>query len=169
MYSCASSRRSCAARCSIKPTNVVDVDDSVTDDYTEYHIVVNREKATLAGIEPAQVAETLRAFLAGMDAGTVHLAFEKEPVPIRFRVPAAGRAGPADLSKVFFHQSPGAAGAADDIALIEQHITPKPILHKDQYPVVYVTGELGSTSQVYAVLKMWNYLRSHPLAVGGPG
>ncbi|MGA9031074.1 MAG: efflux RND transporter permease subunit [Sulfuricaulis sp.] len=149
-----------------KTDDVVDVDDSVTDDYTEYHIVVNREKATLAGIEPAQVAETLRAFLAGVDAGTVHLAFEKEPVPIRFRVPAAGRAGPAALSRVFFTSPQGRQVPLTDIALIEQHITPKPILHKDQYPVVYVTGELGSTSQVYAVLKMWNYLRSHPLPSG---
>jgi multidrug efflux pump subunit AcrB len=149
-----------------KTEDVVDVDDSVTDDYTEYHIVVNREKATLAGIEPARVAETLRAFLAGVDAGTVHLAFEKEPVPIRFRVPAAGRAGPADLSKVFFTSPQGRQVPLTDIALIEQHIAPKPIFHKDQNPVVYVTGELGSTSQVYAVLKMWNYLRTHPLPSG---
>ena len=149
-----------------KTDDVVDVDDSVTDDYTEYHIVVNREKATLAGIEPARVAETLRAFLAGVDAGTVHLAFEKEPVPIRFRVPAAGRAGPADLSKVFFTSPQGRQVPLTDIALIEQHVTPKPIFHKDQYPVAYVTGELGSTSQVYAVLKMWNHLRTHPLPSG---
>ncbi|MCR4331099.1 MAG: efflux RND transporter permease subunit, partial [Sulfuricaulis sp.] len=149
-----------------KTGDVVDVDDSVTDDYTEYHIVVNREKATLAGIEPARVAETLRAFLAGVDASTVHLAFEKEPVPIRFRVPAAGRAGPADLSKVFFTSPQGRQVPLTDIALIEQHVTPKPIFHKDQYPVVYVTGELGSTSQVYTVLKMWNHLRSHPLPSG---
>ena len=149
-----------------KTEDVVDMDDSVTDDYTEYHIVVNREKATLAGIAPAQVAETLRAFLAGVDAGTVHLALEKEPVPIRFRVPAGNRAGPADLSRVFFTSPQGRQVPLTDIAIIEQHITPKPIFHKDQYPVVYVTGELGSSSQVYAVLKMWNYLRSHPLPSG---
>jgi multidrug efflux pump subunit AcrB len=101
-----------------------------------------------------------------VDAGTVHLAFEKEPVPIRFRVPAAGRASPADLSKVFFTSPQGRQVPLTDIALIEQHITPKPIFHKDQYPVVYVTGELARTSQVYAVLKMWNYLRSHPLPSG---
>jgi multidrug efflux pump subunit AcrB len=81
-------------------------------------------------------------------------------------VPAAGRAGPADLSKVFFTSPQGRQVPLTDIALIERHITPKPIFHKDQHPVVYVTGELGSTSQVYAVLKMWNYLRTHPLPSG---
>ena len=32
--------------------------------------------------------------------------------------------------------------------------------------MVYVTGELATTSQVYAVLKMWSYLRSHELPGG---
>jgi multidrug efflux pump subunit AcrB len=32
--------------------------------------------------------------------------------------------------------------------------------------VVYVTGELGSTSQVYAVLKMWSHLSNNPLPSG---
>ncbi|MHB8622123.1 MAG: efflux RND transporter permease subunit [Sulfuricaulis sp.] len=149
-----------------KTADVVDVDDSVTDDYTEYDIVVKREKAMLAGIAPAQVAETLRAYLAGVDAGAVHLEFEKEPVPIRLRVPVTDRTGPADLSKVFFTSPQGRQVPLTDIADIERHIAAKPIFHKDQYPVVYVTGELAHTSQVYAVLKMWNYLRTHALPSG---
>jgi len=146
--------------------DVVDIDDSVTDDWTEHRIVVNRERAMLAGIAPAQVAETLHAFLAGLDASTVHLEFEKEPVPIRFRVPAADRAGPQDLSKIFFTSPQGRQVPLSDLARVESRVAPKPIQHKDQYPVVYVSGELGSSSQVYAVLKMWNWLRTHELPSG---
>ena len=51
-----------------KTGDVVDIDDSSTADVTEYRINVNREKASLAGILPAQVAETLQAFLAGYRA-----------------------------------------------------------------------------------------------------
>jgi len=146
-----------------KTADVVDIDDSVTDDHIEYDIVVNREKAMLAGIAPAQVAETLRAFLAGIDVTTVHLELEKEPVPIRFRIPASGRRGPGDLDKVFFTTPQGRQVALTSIAQIRRVTAPKPILHKDQYPVVYVTGELATTSQVYAVLKMWNWLRNNEL------
>lgn len=149
-----------------KTEDIVDIDDSVSHDWTEYRIVVNREKAMLAGIAPAQVAETLHAFLAGVDATTVHLEFEKEPVPIRLRIPAGDRTGPADLAKVFFTSPQGRQVALSDIARVEKHMTPKPIYHKDQYPVVYVSGELAQTSQVYAVLKMWNYLRAHALPSG---
>lgn len=150
----------------MKTNDIVDIDDSVTQSYTEYNIVVNREKAMLTGISPTNIAQTLRAFLAGVDVGTVHMAFEKEPVPIRFRIPAKNRKGPEDLSKVFFTTPQGRQVRLSDIASIEKSEVSKPILHKDQYPVVYVTGELATTSQVYAVLNMWKYLDENTLPDG---
>jgi len=149
-----------------KTGDVVDIDDSSTADVTEYRINVNREKASLAGILPAQVAETLQAFLAGYNVGTVHIEQEKEPVPIRFQIPVADRVEPADLRKIFFVNPQGVRVSLADIADINKVTAPKPILHKDQRPVVYVTGELATTSQVYAVLKMWSYLRNHELPGG---
>jgi multidrug efflux pump subunit AcrB len=146
--------------------DVVDIDDSVTESFTEYNIVVDRKKAMLTGIAPATIAQTLRAFLAGVDVGTVHMAFEKEPVPIRFRIPAKDRTGPQDLSKVFFTTPQGRQVRLSEIASIEKSEVSKPILHKDQYPVVYVSGELASTSQLYAVFKMWQYLGNNALPNG---
>jgi len=146
--------------------DVVDIDDSNTADVTEYRIRVNRERAALAGIAPAQVAETLHAFLAGYDAGAVHMENEREPVTIRFQIPQADRVDPADLRKVFFINPAGVRVPLTEIADIVKTVAPKPILHKDQRPVVYVTGELAETSQVYAVLKMWWWLRSHDLPGG---
>ena len=143
--------------------DVVDVDDSDTADTIEYRIDVDRQKAALAGILPAQVAETLQAFLAGYNVGTVHFDDEKEPVPIRFQIPVADRVTPADLRKIFFTNPQGNQVQLTDIARIVSATAAKSILHKDQRPVVYVSGELGSTSQVYAVLNMWRYLSAHPL------
>lgn len=155
-----------------KTPDVVDIDDSVTADSTQYAIEVNRKKAALVGIMPAQVAQTLRAYLDGYTVGTVHMENEKEPVPIRFRIPAGERAPAgaritaADLRKVYFTGPQGNQVPLSSIADIRTYVAPKPILHKDERPVVYVTGELGSTSQVYAVLHMWEYLRAHPLPDG---
>ncbi len=146
--------------------DVVDIDDSVSADVTEYNIVIDREKAMLTNIPPATIAETVRAYVAGMDVGTVHLEFEKEPVPITFRVPAANRTGPKDLSQVYFTTPQGRQVSLLDITSVEERIAPKPIGHKDQYPVVYVTGELAQTSQVYAVYRMWDYLENKTLPSG---
>ncbi len=149
-----------------RTADVVDVDDSVTADVRRYDVEVDREKAMLAGIAPAEIARTLQAYLSGLDAGTIHPEFEKEPVPIRLRVPAADRGGPADLGRVFFTSPQGRPVALSEIATIHERVAPKPIRHKDQYPVVYVTGELATTSQIYAVLRMWNWLRTHELPGG---
>lgn len=149
-----------------KTADVVDIDDSITESTSEYRIELNREKAALAGIPPATVAKTIRAFLTGYDVGTVHIENEKEPVPIEFRVPVHDRVTIDDLEKVFFTNPQGKQIALTDIALVEFVKAPLPIQHKDQRPVVYVTGELSSTSQVYAVLKMWQYLNEHELQDG---
>jgi multidrug efflux pump subunit AcrB len=149
-----------------RTADVVDLDTSTSADVAEYRIEVNREKAALAGILPAQVAETLHAFLAGYNVGTVHIEQEKEPVPIRFQIPQADRVEAADLRKIFFVNPAGVRVPLTEIADIRKGVAPKPVLHKDQRPVVYVSGELATTSQVYAVLHMWNHLRASPLPSG---
>ncbi len=153
-------------------TDMVDIDDSVPADTVQYTIEVKRAQAALRGVTPMEVAETLRAYLAGYDVGTIHVDQEKEPVPIRFqipigeRVPQGAHITPADLKKVYFSGPQGNQIPLSDIVEIRTAIASKPIMHKDQRPVVYVTGELAATSQVYAVLHMGDYLKQKPLPDG---
>ena len=146
--------------------DVVDIDDSVTDDVTEYEIHIDREKSALAGIPAATIIKTLNTFIGGYEAGTVHIPGEREPVAIRFQISAASRVRQSDLENIFFLTAQGKKILLSEIAEILQRTSDKPILHKDQVPVVYVTGELASTSQVYAIMKMKQYLDTHPLPGG---
>lgn len=146
--------------------DVVDVDDSVTDDVTEYEIHINREKSALAGIPAARITRALNTFIGGFEAGTVHIPGEREPVAIRFQISASNRVQQADLENIFFLTAQGKKIQLSEIAEVRERIADKPILHKDQVPVVYVTGELASTSQVYAIMKMKKYLDTHPLPGG---
>ena len=146
--------------------DVVDVDDSVTDDVTEYEIHINREKSALAGIPAARITRALNTFIGGFSAGTVHIPGEREPVAIRFQISASNRVQQSDLENIFFLTAQGKKIQLSEIAEVRERIADKPIFHKDQVPVVYVTGELASTSQIYAIMKMKNYLDSHPLPGG---
>jgi multidrug efflux pump subunit AcrB len=143
--------------------DVVDTDHSVTADVREYEIQINHEKSTLAGIPAARIIQTLNTFIGGYKAGTVHIHGEREPVAIRFQIPSANRVEQSDLEKIFLLTAQGRKVSLSEIASIQESIADKPILHKDQVPVVYVTGELASTSQVYAILKMKKYLEENPL------
>ncbi len=149
-----------------KTKDVVDIDDSTTANTTQYRIVVDRRKAALAGILPVEVAQTLQAFLGGYNAGAVHIAREKEPVLIHFQIPIADRVLPSDLSDIFFTNPAGNEISLGSIAQVRPVEAPKPILFQDQRPVVYVSGDMSTGSPVYAVLHMWQYLRTHRLADG---
>jgi multidrug efflux pump subunit AcrB len=145
--------------------DVVDIDDSVTDDWTEYRIVVNRERAMLAGIAPAQVAETLQAFLAGSTPAPCTSSSRRN----RCRSASASRPPTAPGRRTCRRYSSPARRAGRCAQRHRARREPRRAQadpHKDQYPVVYVSGELGSSSQVYAVLKMWNWLRNHELPSG---
>ena len=143
--------------------DVVDIDDSVTEDITEFEIHIDREKSALAGIPAATITRTLNTFIGGYAAGTVHINGEREPVAIRFQIPAADRVQQSDLDNIFLLTAQGKKIKLSELAEIREQIAEKPILHKDQVPVVYVSGELASTSQVYAIMKMKQYLDTHPL------
>ena len=144
--------------------HVVDVDDSVPHPGIQYTIRVNRTRAALAGITPAEVATTLQAYLGGYEVGTVHMANEREPVPIRFRIRSGDRTRPRDLDKVFFTNRAGNQIPLSAIAEVQTQPTPQPIFHKDQRPVVYVTAEVSGGSPVYAVMRLWHYVKTHAVA-----
>lgn len=141
--------------------HLVSIDSSVPHNTMEYLIRIRHRRAALDGINPAQVAETLKAFLGGLNDGTAHVPGAKEPVPIQFRLPIADRTGPHDLTKIFFTNPEGREIPLSAITSIVQVPVPKPILQKDGRNVVYVTAGLSPGSPVYAVLHMWQYLKNH--------
>ncbi|HUW98029.1 MAG TPA: efflux RND transporter permease subunit [Acidiferrobacter sp.] len=144
--------------------NLVGIDSSVPHDSVQYTIEVNRRRAAEYGVNPAQVAETLKGFLAGINDGTVHIAHAKEPVPIHFRIPIADRIGPYDLGKIFFTNPDGKEIPLSAISRVIKRTAARPIYQKDGREVVYVTAGLSPGSPVYAVLHMWEYLKDHSVA-----
>ncbi len=149
-----------------KTEDVVDIDDSATDDVIEYEIVIDREKTALSGIPAASIIQTLNTFIGGYNAGTVHIQGEREPVAIRFQISAANRVQQSDLENIFLLTSQGKKISLSELASIRKHVADKQILHKDQIPVVYVSGELAATSQIYAIMSMKKYLDNNPLPGG---
>ena len=141
--------------------HLVGVDSSVPHRSWQYTIAVNRRQAALDGVTPAQVAQTLKGFLAGINDGTVHIAHAKEPVPIRFRFPIADRMGPQDLNKIFLTNPEGREIPLSTIATVVRHPAPRPIFQKDGREVVYVTAGMSEGSPVYPGIAMWQYLKHH--------
>jgi len=151
---------------------VVDVDDSVGDDQKEYRVKINKDKAAASGIDTRDVVEVLRDYVSGFDIGTLYVPQERNPVMIRIHVPREFRIAPRDLDRIFVTNAEDKQIPVASFASIEEVTVDKPVFTKDGFPVVYVTGEPATGSQVYPLLDLDARLDQQPfphgtLATGG--
>ncbi len=149
-----------------KTAEVVDIDDSVKETQEKYQLVVDKEKAALAGVSTEQIVQTLRMSVAGMAVSTLHRPESKNPIEIFFRLPKAERAGLSDLEKVYVTGPQGNQVPLSALVSPVSAETDRAIHHKNLEPVTYVYGEMGDRSQVYAVIDMMRYLWKNPLPEG---
>ena len=147
---------------------VVDVDTSIPFPQAKELVTVDREKASLHGVAPAQVVGAVAMALGGAEAGLVHLPREREPVPIRIGLPAAQR---ADLDPVLQLRLTSASGASvriGDLVRVERTEEAPSILHKNLKRVVYVLADLAGSeeSPVYAISRLDREIAALPVAEG---
>ena len=90
-----------------KTDQVVDIDDSVQEKQDKYQLIVDKEKAALAGISTEQIVQTLRLSVAGMAVSTLHRPDAKNPVAIMLRLPKGQRTGIADMDRVYLMSQQG--------------------------------------------------------------
>ncbi len=137
---------------------VVDVDDVIEDDQIKYVFTVDRAKAALAGISSDDIVRTLRMALEGTKVGLVHIPQEKSPVQVVLRLPLAERTGLEHFGEIALQGSSGRLVPLSELLTVEQTVQEQTRYHKNQKPVVYVTGDVGgpgaekAESPVYGVL-----------------
>jgi multidrug efflux pump subunit AcrB len=139
-----------------KTSGVVDVDWYVEADRPKYRFVLDREKASLNGVTPEQISNSLRMAVTGMGAGILHQETEKEDVVIYLRLPRDKRSSVEDLKQIKVMGQKGSLIPLRELVRVEKEIADKSIYHKNLMPVVYVTGDVAGQeeSPLYAILKM---------------
>ena len=80
--------------------DMVEVNDSEPDDVHEHRLVVDPQKAALSGVTTGEAAIALRRLLDGETLGRVHIAGEKNAVPIRLQIPRRHQIDPALLARI---------------------------------------------------------------------
>jgi multidrug efflux pump subunit AcrB len=127
---------------------------SVPYEVPEYRVGVDRERAALAGVDPAAVGRAAARLLAGEVLGEAHPPDERSPVPIRLQVPRPERIEPTLLARAFVHNGAGQPVPLSEVTRVTQATRPRPINHKNAERVEYVGGELAASAPVYAVLDL---------------
>ncbi len=146
---------------------MINQDNSVTADTDTYEISIDRERANLIGVVPAKVAKMLRDYVTGFSIGTLHLDDAREPVDILVRLPRSDRTVAEQLISLRVTNMVGESVPLSALATIKHITTAKPIYTKNQHPVVFVGGELITSSPVYAVLAADKWIDNQPLPQSG--
>jgi multidrug efflux pump subunit AcrB len=135
---------------------VVDVDWYVEDPQPRTRLMVDGEKAALAGVSVDEVARTLALATAGETVGLAHLEREREDVPIVVRLERKTRSNLDRLLGLRVGGAQGHAVALSELARVEPGEVDRSIYHKNLKPVVYVTADVAGEmeSPVYAILKL---------------
>lgn len=143
------------------------IDDSVTANTESYQINIDRTQANLLGVIPAEVAKMLRDYITGYELGYMHLDNVREPVNIMVRLPRSERTVPEQLLSLTVQSRSGESVPVSTIAKIQKVTQAKPIVSRDQHPMVMVGGELLRSSPVYAVLSLDSMLDNVQLPESG--
>lgn len=141
---------------------------SIPAPVAELRVHVDREKASISGIDAAQVTRVLSTLIAGETLGYLHAPDERVPVPIRLKVPRTDPVEPEQLARVFLVGASGRRVPLSELVVLERSVRDLPIQHKNGERVVYVGGELASSAPVYAVLDLDRRLDGLALQDGRP-
>ena len=132
---------------------IVDIDWYVEDPQPTLEIHVDEEKAAVHGISEADVARVLRVASAGESVGLLHVAREKEDVPLRLRLRRDARSDPDRLAELRLRANDGSLVPLADLSSMHASLRERSIYHKNLMPVTYVLADLAGAieSPVYAI------------------
>jgi multidrug efflux pump subunit AcrB len=115
-------------------------------------VEVDRDRAALAGVSTAQVAQLMGRALGGEEVGRVQMVGERQAVPLVLAVPRAQTVDLATLSHLSLLNSEGQDVPLSSVAHVVDKGGDRTIFRKDYQRVVYVAAEMGQSAALYAVL-----------------
>jgi multidrug efflux pump subunit AcrB len=145
---------------------LVDLDDSSETGRTMVDFVLDKEKAALHGVTAADVVETLRLALSGSAPASVHMARERQPLPVRMVLPAYLRTGPDTLGELHVKTPAGAMVPLAELGEFRTVPAPQPIYHKNLKRVAYVFADTAGVPPGEAVIDLQSKLDDDPMPPG---
>ena len=126
---------------------IVDVDWRVEDDQPKYVLALDREKASLSGINDTDIVNTLAVTIGGRSAGLLHSDDDREEVPINVRLSRAGRSDLGKINELKLRGPGQELVALGDLVKPEWKVENRSINHKNLLPVTYVTAEVADATR----------------------
>ncbi len=142
---------------------VVDLRSGSEADRDRIAFRLDREKASLHGVDAGTVAETLGTALGGRTPTLIRSGRERQPLAVEVRLSESDRSRLETLADLEV-QGTGARVALAELGTLEEVPEDQPVVHKDLSRVVLVEAELAGRAPVEVVLDLQASLATRPLA-----
>ena len=148
--------------------DVVDVDDMIESNQTEYNFVIDKEKAMLNGVAPQQIVHTLNMALSENPISTLYKETANEQVGVVLALDEKEKSSVSDIKQLKVISQMGVAIPIGDLIKVEEKIRNKAIYRKNQKRVVYVLADMAGEleSPVYGILNMSDRLSEIKVPAG---
>lgn len=149
-------------------SDIVDIDWMVEDAQTEYHLMVDKEKAMLNGVAPQQIVGNLTYLLKEYPVSYLYDENSNDQVGIVLSLDDADKSSLQDITSIKVKGAHGNLVPVSDLVKVVRDTLKKTIYRKDQKRVVYVTADMAGAleSPVYAILGMNEKLQEIKLPKG---
>lgn len=148
------------------PRGVAQIDDYSETPRDRWTLRVDRDKAALHGLTPANVAQAVAAAGGTVPFGLLHAENAREPVTFRVELPLAERGDPARLEQLWLRTPQGTQVQLRELARFERQSVKQPVYRKDLERVVFVTAEAVGRAPAEIILGVQKLLRREPLPHG---
>ena len=151
-----------------KTADIHAVDDSLTAAAPQDRLVIDQNKAALAGVAPQQIAATMRLALTGLDVTPLLAADARAAVPVRLALPPAQRSNLDAALRLTVTAQDGRAIALSELVQVRQEVQDAVYYHKDLLPVAYVFGDMAGKldSPLYGMFAMREGIAKLPMPHG---
>jgi len=152
-----------------KTTDIVGIDDTVTEAAPKLQLRVLQSKAALLGVSPADIVDVIGVALSGQDVASMHDTNEKYAPPLRIVMPPERRSSIEAVLKLKVRARDGVLVPISEVVQAIQVERDYPIYHKDLLPVVYVFGDMADKldSPLYGMFDINSKTSGEVLAQGG--
>jgi len=146
--------------------HIVQIDDMSETPHPRLTLEIDREKAARHGLSAADINQALQGAMSGLPPGTLHDPHERDPLPVRIRLPFADRVQAQRLEQLWLRGSDGKQVQVGELATVREEIEAQPIYRKDLERTVFVTAECAGRAPGELVLAMIGQLKRAPLPNG---
>ena len=149
------------------PKHIVEIDNMSETPHERLEFKINRDKAALHGITPAQITSALKTALEGEHAALIRMPRERNPLYAYLQLPYEDRFNTERLSRLWLKGTDGKMVQLAELGNFLKETSEQPIFHKNLERVVFVTAECAGRAPGGVILRViWDTLRREPLPEG---